>query len=222
MISSHPYSPSSSNLEMNSPTTPRATFTFAVPEVKQFWHPLAKSAGLGWMKRTDVVYLDMFFDIREYVLQDMSEMAQEIDFLILRRLIPRPLSYPAMEKMNDPPPDGFRRISMRYNMTDNPKPLENSMEDIMPALRKIRDHLKKLSSFEGPFRPFELRDPDLFRQFTLLKFDFYPALPESCPSPDPEQSFLTASQSTITPGLDASIPDLSDCSSFVEGFRYSD
>ena len=96
MISSHPYSPSSSNFEMDSPTTPRATFTFAVPEVKQFWHPLAKSAGLGWMKRTDVVYLDMFFDIREYVLEDMSEMAQEIDFLILRRLIPRPLSYPGL------------------------------------------------------------------------------------------------------------------------------
>ncbi|PLB50038.1 hypothetical protein P170DRAFT_473612 [Aspergillus steynii IBT 23096] len=206
---------------MDSPTTPK-------PNVQQFeledltppktWHPKTRSAGLGWMERTGVRYLYMYFDIREYVLEEMTATAQEIDFLVLRRLVPRPLTYPSMEELKTTPPDGFRRISIRYLMTDIPDMHENNKEDIMPALRRIRIHLKRLSNVEGPFRPFKLWDPDFLKQLVVLKLDFYPDFHPSQPEASPEREYdsVNTSQNTISRISQTASFDLSDCSSFQE------
>ncbi|KAI9039851.1 uncharacterized protein KD926_009070 [Aspergillus affinis] len=205
---------------MDSPTTPKPKIGQAAQAgYREIWHPKTRSAGLGWMERPEVRYLYMYFDIRDFVLQSMSATAEEVTFLVLRRLVPeragevdRKLSYPSMKELNSPPPEGFQRISMRYLMTDIPQELETSREDIIPALRRIREHLKKLKKVPGPFRPFELMDPDLFRQTVWLKFDFLSPQRESSPNLEPDAAdSLTNSYSDLS-----EVPnfELSDCSSF--------
>ncbi|KAH8435195.1 uncharacterized protein LDX57_012824 [Aspergillus melleus] len=165
-------------------------------------------------------FLYMYFDISDFVLQDMSATAKEVRYHVLRRLVPqqvknvkRHLSFPSIEEFNEPPPDGFQRISMRYLMTDIGTELQTSREDIIPALRRINGHLEKLvENVQGPFRPFELMDPDLFRQSVLLKFDFYPPRPEPSSQLEYEPDEWLASSCSDLSELAAF--ELSDCSSF--------